>query len=190
MFGKKCLEYVARPRCSRLRRHSWFRNTILDIWQRYVSSFHAVVVCQNLVQSCEACCQLISSDGVVSTKALSSSSTSSPASSSASGNANSLESQLLDKDRLVRELELELAQTKLALVESECKNQDLLHQLNASQLEIQASKNTWFQKTLTSIKEVTNKAKDSATGTAIPSSNSKEMLSNNKERKDSFKEQQ
>ncbi len=29
----------------------------------------------------------------------------------------------------IRELELELAQTKLALVETECKNQDLTHQV-------------------------------------------------------------
>ena len=32
----------------------------------------------------------------------------------------------------VRELELELAQTKLALVETECKNQDLTHQFTAA----------------------------------------------------------
>ena len=68
-----------------------------------------------------------------------------------------------DKDQLIRELELELAQTKLALVESECKNQDLIHQLNATMIEAQSSKNTWFQKTLSSIKEVTNKAKESST---------------------------
>ncbi|XP_050733709.1 rab GTPase-activating protein 1-like isoform X2 [Eriocheir sinensis] len=51
----------------------------------------------------------------------------------------------------VRELELELAKTKLALVESECKNQDLTHQLATAVRELQATKNTWFQKTLTSI---------------------------------------
>jgi hypothetical protein len=57
-------------------------------------------------------------------------------------------------------LELELAQTKLALVESECRKQDLTHQLNAAVTEIQSSKNTWFQKTLTSIREVANTKKD------------------------------
>ena len=37
----------------------------------------------------------------------------------------------------VKELELELAQTKLALVETECKNQDLTHQfLSASQVRV------------------------------------------------------
>ena len=68
--------------------------------------------------------------------------------------------RVLDLERQVRELELELAQTKLALVESECKTQDLTHQLNAALTEIQASKNTWFQKTLSSIKEVAHTKKD------------------------------
>ncbi|CAL1275836.1 unnamed protein product [Larinioides sclopetarius] len=56
-----------------------------------------------------------------------------------------------------RELELELARTKLALVESECKNQDLTHQLNAAVNELQMSKNTWFQKTFSSIRDATKK---------------------------------
>ncbi|XP_067125616.1 rab GTPase-activating protein 1-like isoform X2 [Centruroides vittatus] len=57
----------------------------------------------------------------------------------------------------VKELELELAQTKLALVESECKNQDLTHQLNGAVAELQASKNTWLHKTLSSIRDATRK---------------------------------
>ena len=61
---------------------------------------------------------------------------------------------LVEKDAIIRDLELELAQTKLALVESQCKTQDLTHNLNAAMADIQESKNTWFQKTLTSIKEV------------------------------------
>lgn len=69
--------------------------------------------------------------------------------------------ELAEKDRLVRELELELAQTKLALVESECRTQDLTHQLNAAVTEIQASKSTWLNKTLSSIREVTTAKKDS-----------------------------
>ena len=69
--------------------------------------------------------------------------------------------KLSEKDRLIRELELELAQTKLALVESECRTQDLTHQLNAAITEIQASKSTWLNKTLTSIREVTTTKKDS-----------------------------
>ena len=98
------------------------------------------------------------------------------------------------KEELIRELELELAQTKLALVESECKNQDLLHQISATALEVPSSKNTWFQKTLSSIKEVTNKAKDSAGSLkegGLTGSSSKELIAVGREpsvRKDSFKE--
>jgi hypothetical protein len=65
--------------------------------------------------------------------------------------------KLVEAECQIRELELELAQTKLALVESECKTQDLTHQMNAALNEIQSSKNTWFQKTLTSIRVVTQK---------------------------------
>merc|ERR1712098_502550 len=57
----------------------------------------------------------------------------------------------------IKELELELAQTKLALVETECKNQDLTHQFLSASQEGRSSgpqSNTWFTKTLTSIKEV------------------------------------
>ncbi|XP_049541657.1 rab GTPase-activating protein 1-like [Anopheles darlingi] len=56
----------------------------------------------------------------------------------------------------IRELELELAQTKLAQVEAECKNQDLLHQLNTAATELQATRSSWqpwLSKTLTSIQE-------------------------------------
>eukprot|EP00090_Calanus_glacialis_P000348 TRINITY_DN10211_c0_g1_i1.p1 TRINITY_DN10211_c0_g1~~TRINITY_DN10211_c0_g1_i1.p1 ORF type:complete len:1017 (-),score=311.81 TRINITY_DN10211_c0_g1_i1:664-3714(-) len=58
----------------------------------------------------------------------------------------------------IRELELELAQTKLALVETECKNQDLTHQFNSAAPQVintsGPQSNTWFTKTLSSIKEV------------------------------------
>ncbi|XP_042229532.1 rab GTPase-activating protein 1-like isoform X2 [Homarus americanus] len=68
----------------------------------------------------------------------------------------------------VRELELELAQTKLALVESECKNQDLTHQLNTAMTELQATKSTWFQKTLTSISSL--KERTASTGGIVVTS--------------------
>ncbi|XP_025837449.1 rab GTPase-activating protein 1-like isoform X2 [Agrilus planipennis] len=60
----------------------------------------------------------------------------------------------------IRELELELAQTKLAQVEAECRNQDLTHQLRATESELNTAKNSWppwLSRTLTSIKEVANK---------------------------------
>jgi hypothetical protein len=64
---------------------------------------------------------------------------------------------LEEKDRLIHELELELAQTKLALVESECKLQDMTHQLGTAVAELHDSKSTWFQKTLTSFRDVAKK---------------------------------
>uniref|UniRef100_A0A673N119 Rab GTPase-activating protein 1-like n=1 Tax=Sinocyclocheilus rhinocerous TaxID=307959 RepID=A0A673N119_9TELE len=55
----------------------------------------------------------------------------------------------------LREMELELAQTKLQLVEAECKIQDLEHHLGLALNEVQAAKKTWFNRTLSSIKTVT-----------------------------------
>ncbi|CAL8321283.1 unnamed protein product [Lota lota] len=55
----------------------------------------------------------------------------------------------------LREMELELAQTKLQLVEAECKIQDLEHHLSLALNEVQAAKKTWFNRTLSSIKTVT-----------------------------------
>ena len=98
---------------------------------------------QGMISSCESCNSLMNADGEfrkveqIETEA-------------------DLDPKLAEKDKVIRQLELELAQTKLALVESECKTQDLTHQLNAALMEIQESKNTWFHKTLTSIKEATN----------------------------------
>ncbi|XP_066962348.1 rab GTPase-activating protein 1-like isoform X3 [Macrobrachium rosenbergii] len=83
------------------------------------------------------------------------------------------ESPLVTKlHQQVRELELELAQTKLALVESECKNQDLVHQLGTAMTELQAAKNTWFQKTLTSFSSLKERTAAGASigGTTVPTS--------------------
>ncbi|XP_013410122.1 rab GTPase-activating protein 1-like isoform X2 [Lingula anatina] len=90
--------------------------------------------------------------------------------------------QVLDATKQIRELELELAQTKLALVESECKTQDLTHQLNAALTELQASKNTWFQKTFNSIKEAAAKRDPKERD----SKDHKEKERENKERKESM----
>ena len=99
---------------------------------------------QHQIQNCDKCGQLVSPDGQF--KKI-----------DRPINESDLDPRLVEKERAIRELELELAQTKLALVESECKTQDLTHQLNTAITEIQASKNTWFQKTLTSIRDVTTK---------------------------------
>ncbi|XP_060525757.1 rab GTPase-activating protein 1-like isoform X2 [Cylas formicarius] len=59
-------------------------------------------------------------------------------------------------DERVRELELELAQTKLAHVEAECRNQNLTHRLRSVELELAAARNSWppwVSKALTSIRK-------------------------------------
>lgn len=118
------------------------------------------VAAQSKVEACETCSQLFSQDGYIS---VTNETVAGDDNDADASNPAADSPELSDKDQLIRELELELAQTKLALVESECKNQDLLHQLNATMVEAQSSsKNTWFQKTLSSIKEVTNKAKESS----------------------------
>ncbi|XP_039983697.1 rab GTPase-activating protein 1-like isoform X1 [Xiphias gladius] len=60
-----------------------------------------------------------------------------------------------EKDGLkeqLRQLELDLAQTKLQLVEAKCRIQELEHQRGVLMNEIQAAKNSWFSKTLGSLK--------------------------------------
>merc|ERR550517_2106746 len=74
----------------------------------------------------------------------------------------------------VKELELELAQTKLALVETECKNQDLTHQFLVQEGKGSGPQsNTWFTKTLSSIKEV---AGAKTVRSEVKKSNSEQVL--------------
>ncbi|TRY69121.1 hypothetical protein TCAL_04113 [Tigriopus californicus] len=89
----------------------------------------------------------------------------------------------------VRELELELAQTKLALVETECRLQDVSHHMNALTMSTSSGhpesgsgshasgsfRSTWFSKTLSSIKETTTHAAASSKD-AIRKSNSIDVL--------------
>ncbi|XP_025111685.1 rab GTPase-activating protein 1-like isoform X2 [Pomacea canaliculata] len=103
------------------------------------------IKCQ--IKNCEACSKMLDADGKIKLPEM-------------RNNELDENSDVTLLKRQVRELELELAQTKLALVESECKTQDLTHQLSTALSEIQASKNTWFHKTLTSIREVANTKKD------------------------------
>ncbi|KRZ88335.1 Rab GTPase-activating protein 1 [Trichinella sp. T8] len=66
-------------------------------------------------------------------------------------------SQLTPSDDLtdqVNLLQLELAHTKLELVQCQCRNQELLHQLNRCSACQEQHKSTWLSKTLNSIKEV------------------------------------
>ncbi|XP_073966112.1 GTPase activating protein and centrosome-associated isoform X3 [Choristoneura fumiferana] len=73
-------------------------------------------------------------------------------------NHSDTEAQLMQR---VRDLELELAQVKLAHVQAQCSNQELSHQLNAALNEVQSAMNTkqtvapWLVRTLGSIMEAT-----------------------------------
>uniref|UniRef100_A0A8C6WHP1 RAB GTPase activating protein 1 like n=1 Tax=Neogobius melanostomus TaxID=47308 RepID=A0A8C6WHP1_9GOBI len=66
----------------------------------------------------------------------------------------------------LRHLELELAQTKLQLVEAKCRIQELEHQRGVLMNEVQAAKNSWFSKTLGSLK---SSSSSSSTSPAPPS---------------------
>ncbi|KAL1021992.1 hypothetical protein UPYG_G00020840 [Umbra pygmaea] len=52
----------------------------------------------------------------------------------------------------VTELEKELAQTKLQMVEANCKIQELEHQMGVLHRDLQAARNSWLNKTLSSIR--------------------------------------
>ncbi|XP_069744793.1 rab GTPase-activating protein 1 isoform X1 [Narcine bancroftii] len=96
------------------------------------------------VESCDRCRELFSKEGtlkIVST------------SKDISEEYQDKEKELLKQQ--LREMELELAQTKLQLVEAECKIQDLEHHLGLALNEVQAAKKTWFNRTITSIKTAT-----------------------------------
>ncbi|TKR72061.1 hypothetical protein L596_019577 [Steinernema carpocapsae] len=74
--------------------------------------------------------------------------------------------QLMEKlseyEEHIKHIELELAQTKLALVEAQCRNQDLTHQMNTSvSSNSESDGKTWLKKTISSIKEVRTSLKNS-----------------------------
>ncbi|XP_073331859.1 rab GTPase-activating protein 1-like isoform X1 [Pagrus major] len=73
-----------------------------------------------------------------------------------------------EKDGLkeqLRTLELELAQTKLQLVEAKCRIQELEHQRGVLMNEIQAAKNSWLSKTLGSLKSSASSSSSSTSQT-------------------------
>uniref|UniRef100_A0A671XC48 Rab GTPase-activating protein 1 n=1 Tax=Sparus aurata TaxID=8175 RepID=A0A671XC48_SPAAU len=97
------------------------------------------------VEGCEKCSSLFNKEGRVRAAV-----TSAPA-----GGAEETDEEKEGLKNQLREMELELAQTKLQLVEAECKIQDLEHHLGLALNEVQAAKKTWFNRTLSSIKTVT-----------------------------------
>ncbi|NWT88726.1 RBG1L protein, partial [Lanius ludovicianus] len=106
-------------------------------------------VVKGKVMACKHCSEIFSKEGALKGPAVSTDN---------KGIETDDEKDALKKQ--LREMELELAQTKLQLVEAKCKIQELEHQRGALMNEIQAAKNSWFSKTLNSIK--------TATGTQAP----------------------
>ncbi|XP_051929864.1 rab GTPase-activating protein 1-like isoform X2 [Hippocampus zosterae] len=108
---------------------------------------------QSKVSGCEHCRDLFSTLGCLQV-------------SSPGGDNASSEPLDEEKDGLkeqLRQMELELAQTKLQLVEAKCRIQELEHQRGVLMNEIQAAKNSWFSKTLSSLK---NSASSSSTSSS------------------------
>lgn len=80
-------------------------------------------------------------------------------------------------EQRVRELELELAQTKLALVEAECVNQDLTHDLNSAQSELEATSNTWLKKTIRAAKNAAANKRDALASSSSGANSKVSMMS-------------
>ncbi|KAM8827969.1 rab GTPase-activating protein 1 isoform 3-T5 [Spinachia spinachia] len=97
------------------------------------------------VEGCEKCSNLFNKDGRVRAAVT----------RATAGGAEEPDEEKEDLKNQLREMELELAQTKLQLVEAECKIQDLEHHLGLAFNEVQAAKKTWFNRTLSSIKTAT-----------------------------------
>uniref|UniRef100_A0A914YJB1 Uncharacterized protein n=1 Tax=Panagrolaimus superbus TaxID=310955 RepID=A0A914YJB1_9BILA len=63
--------------------------------------------------------------------------------------------RLEEKQQEIHEIEMELAETKLALVQALCHNQELVgHQMTTSMSSEAGHKPAWFKKTISSIREV------------------------------------
>ncbi|XP_077389991.1 rab GTPase-activating protein 1-like isoform X2 [Festucalex cinctus] len=99
-------------------------------------------IVRSKVTGCDHCRELFSTLGSLQV--------SSPGRDNASSEPLDEEKEGL-KEQL-RQMELELAQTKLQLVEAKCRIQELEHQRGVLMNEIQAAKNSWFSKTLSSLK--------------------------------------
>uniref|UniRef100_A0A3B3RFU2 Rab GTPase-activating protein 1-like n=1 Tax=Paramormyrops kingsleyae TaxID=1676925 RepID=A0A3B3RFU2_9TELE len=102
-------------------------------------------IVKSKVMACERCREVFSKEGPLQVPAVSKDNRD----SDLDEEKDSLKAQL-------REMELELAQTKLQLVEAKCRIQELEHQRGVLMNEIQAAKNSWFSKTLGSLKTSTS----------------------------------
>ncbi|XP_069497208.1 rab GTPase-activating protein 1-like isoform X5 [Ambystoma mexicanum] len=114
--------------------------------KQQTASKEELEIVKGKVMSCTHCSEIFSKEGTLRRSA--------SGKDSQGAEASDDEKDLLEKH--LRQMELELAQTKLQLVEAKCKIQELEHQRGALMNEIQAAKNSWFSKTLNSIKTATS----------------------------------
>ncbi|XP_015273237.1 PREDICTED: rab GTPase-activating protein 1-like, isoform 10 isoform X2 [Gekko japonicus] len=112
--------------------------------KQQTASKEELEVVKGKVMACKHCSEIFSKEGTLKAPAV-------PRESR--GMETDDEKDALKKQ--LREMELDLAQTKLQLVEAKCKIQELEHQRGALMSEIQVAKNSWFSKTLSSIKTAT-----------------------------------
>ena len=87
---------------------------------------------QRRIGSCETCSTLFSDEGQ-------------PSESKDDSGGFKASVKVVDAEERLRELELELAQTKLSLVEAECRSQDLEHRLAATLAAAEENK-PWFKR--------------------------------------------
>ncbi|XP_073212541.1 rab GTPase-activating protein 1-like isoform X1 [Lepidochelys kempii] len=113
--------------------------------KQQTASKEELEVVKGKLMACKHCSEIFSKEGALKLPAIS---------RETRGTERDDEKDALKKQ--LREMELELAQTKLQLVEAKCKIQELEHQRGTLMNEIQAAKNSWFSKTLNSIKTATS----------------------------------
>ncbi|KAG7453633.1 hypothetical protein JOB18_048407 [Solea senegalensis] len=121
--------------------------------KQQVATKEELDIVRSKVMGCERCRDLFSTAGALQV--------SSPGRDKASTEPLDEEKDGL-KEQL-RQLELELAQTKLQLVEAKCRIQELEHQRGVLMNEVQAAKNSWFSKTLGSLKSSASSSSTSQT---------------------------
>uniref|UniRef100_A0A8C6Y161 Uncharacterized protein n=1 Tax=Naja naja TaxID=35670 RepID=A0A8C6Y161_NAJNA len=111
--------------------------------RQQVASKEELEVVKGKVMTCKHCSEIFSKEGTLKV----------PAAKERSGEDTDDEKDALKKQ--LQEMELDLAQTKLQLVEAKHKIPELEHQRGALMSEIQTAKTSWFSKTLNSIKTAT-----------------------------------
>ncbi|XP_030630437.1 rab GTPase-activating protein 1-like [Chanos chanos] len=111
-------------------------------------------VIKSKVMECEQCCHIFSKEGLVQQPS------GCTRTSVQDEEKNSLKEQ-------VEQLKRELAQTKLLMVESKCRIQELEHQNGALLNDLQAAKNSWLSKTLGTLKTATSHLQHSSSRDSV-----------------------